>query len=74
MEFKDLFIVTQNREYKNEHLNDGRPGKPCGEDFEYSSANNNQWLSVSDLNKILLTIRGDYEIEQSRWSQEGVPA
>lgn len=73
LEFKDFFIVTQNKDYKNELLNDGKSGKPCSEDFEYSSANNKQWLSVADLNKILLTIKGDYKIEQSRWSKEGVP-
>ncbi len=74
LEFKDFFIVTQNKEYRNELLNEGKPGKPCSEHFEYSSANNKQWLSVADLNKILLTIKGDYKIEKSRWSKEGVPA
>ncbi len=73
LEFKDFFIVTQNRDYKNEFLNEGKPGKPFNEDFEYTSANNKQWLSVSDLKKILLTINGDYRIERSRWSKEGVP-
>ncbi len=73
LEFKDFFIVTQNKDYKNKLLNEGKSGKPCSEDFEYSSVNNKQWLSVTDLNKILLTIKGDYKIEQSRWSKEGVP-
>ncbi|MDI6758096.1 MAG: UDP-N-acetylglucosamine 4,6-dehydratase (inverting) [Candidatus Omnitrophota bacterium] len=74
LEFKDFFIVTQNKDYKNELLNEGKSGKRCDEDFEYTSANNKQWLSVADLNKILVAIKGDYKIEQSRWSKEGVPA
>ncbi len=73
LEFKDFFIVTQNKDYKNKLLNQGNPGKPCIDDFEYTSANNKQWLSVDDLNRILVTIKGDYKIEQSRWSKEGVP-
>lgn len=73
LEFKDFFIVTQNKDYRNKLLNEGKPGKPCSENFEYSSVNNKQWLSVADLNKVLLTIKGDYKIEQSRWSKEGVP-
>ena len=74
LEFKDFFIVTQNKEYKNEHLNGGKPGKPCREDFEYTSASNKQWLSVADLNDVLAKIKGDYKIEKSRWSKEGVPS
>jgi len=73
LEFKDFFIVTQNKNYKNKLLNQGKPGKPCSQDFEYSSVNNKQWLSAADLGRILLTIKGDYKIEQSRWSKEGVP-
>lgn len=73
LEFKDFFIVTQNKDYKNELLNEGKPGKPCREGFEYTSANNKQWLSIADLNKSLRAIKGDYTIEQSRWSKEGVP-
>ena len=73
LEFKDFFIVIQKEGYRNELLNDGKPGKPCSKDFEYGSVSNKQWLSVDDLNKTLLTIKGDYKIEQSRWSKEGVP-
>jgi len=71
LEFKDFFIVIPNKDYKNKLLTNG---KPCKGEFEYNSANNKQWLSVADLNKSLLTIRGDYTIEQSRWSKEGVPS
>lgn len=73
LEFKDFFIVTQNKAYQNKLFNKGKPGKLCSEDFEYTSANNKQWLSSSDLIRILATIKGDYKIEQSRWSKEGVP-
>ncbi len=73
LEFKDFFIVTQNKAYQNKCLNEGKSGKPCSEDFEYTSANNKQWLSSADLTKILATIKDDYKIEQSRWSKEGVP-
>ncbi len=73
LEFKDFFIVTQNKDYKNKLLNEGKSGKHCSEDFEYTSANNKQWLSVTDLIEILAKIKNDYKIEQSRWSKEGVP-
>jgi UDP-N-acetylglucosamine 4,6-dehydratase/5-epimerase len=73
LEFKDFFIVTQNKSYNNELLNQGKSGKPCSEDFEYTSANNKQWLSTPELKEILTKIKGDYNIEQSRWSKEGVP-
>lgn len=73
LEFKDFFIVTQNKYYKNQLLNQGKTGKICPENFEYTSANNKQWLSVAELKEILTRIKGDYRIEQSRWSKEGVP-
>jgi len=49
-------------------------GKMCIEGFKYSSDNNNLWLTVPELQKLIDQISDDYTIEKSRWSSEGVPS
>jgi UDP-N-acetylglucosamine 4,6-dehydratase len=48
-------------------------GKPCVRGFEYTSANNAQWLTVEELRKLVEAVADDYSIERSRWSMEDVP-
>ena len=69
----DYYIPELDKMFSFKLLNEGKSGKPCAEDFEYTSANNEQWLSTPELKEILTKIKGDYKIEQSRWSKEGVP-
>ncbi len=48
-------------------------GKPCQELFEYNSGTNPESMSIEDLQELLVRIKGDYSIENSRWSMDNVP-
>ena len=73
LEFNKFYIVKPNQRYQNEIIDYDKEGKPCGKGFEYTSGNNDKWLTVKDLRDIVDRIADDYTIEQSRWSKEGVP-
>ena len=72
IEFKDCFVVRHDHlEIDTSILGNG--GKPCGEGFKYTSDNNPQKLTVSQLKEILDQISDDYTIEKTRWSLDDVP-
>jgi UDP-N-acetylglucosamine 4,6-dehydratase len=73
IEFNKFFIIKPFAEYGNEILESEKTAKLCHTDFCYNSNNNQEWLTVNDLRKIVDSIADDYTIEQSRWSKEGVP-
>lgn len=51
-EYDDHFIVYPNLDWW-EHLNIKKGGKKVKSDFRYSSNNNNKWLSIKDLKKMI---------------------
>jgi UDP-N-acetylglucosamine 4,6-dehydratase len=53
LEYDNYFAIlpTYRDEYRQEYMNKNS-GKPCPEDFRYSSDSNNQWLSVKDMRKM----------------------
>ena len=69
--FKDCFVVQSNAGLHAE-LAKGK-GRPCPEGFMYNSGDNDDWLSVSDLHKLVDQIADDYSIEDSRWAMDDVP-
>lgn len=51
LEFDDLFVICPgDSDWFNKNL---KGGKPVGEDFEYSSENNKQWLSPAKLKRLV---------------------
>jgi len=63
LEYDDYFAIlpTYIDEYRQKYMNENG-GKPCSEDFRYSSDNNNQWLSVKEMQKMAgLTDVGEEE-------------
>ncbi len=52
---------------------DGQDSQVCPEEFEYNSGTNPQTVSVEELQQMVQQIRGDYVIEQKRWSVDEVP-
>ncbi len=69
--FKDCFVVQSNPQLRDELLK-GK-GKLCDEGFCYNSGDNDAWLSVADLTKLVDQIADDYAIEQSRWAMDDIP-
>lgn len=69
--FRDCFVVQSNVDLRKE-LAKGK-GRVCPEGFVYTSGDNDAWLSVSDLKKLVDQIADDYAIEDSRWSMDDVP-
>lgn len=69
--FKDCFVVQSDANLRKE-LSKGK-GRFCPEGFLYSSSNNDDWLSVLDLKKLIEQIADDYGIEDSRWSMDDMP-
>ncbi|MBF0619421.1 MAG: UDP-N-acetylglucosamine 4,6-dehydratase (inverting) [Candidatus Omnitrophica bacterium] len=67
--FKDCFVVQPNAELRNVLLKSGK-GHLCPEGFGYSSGDNEDWLSVTALRKLVDQIADDYAIEDSRWSMD----
>lgn len=53
LEYDDYFAIlpTYGDEYRQAYINENG-GKPCPEDFRYSSDNNTQWLSVKEMQKM----------------------
>ena len=71
MMFKDCFVVQPDAALRAE-LAKGK-GRLCPEGFGYSSGDNDAWLSVPDLRKLVEQIADDYAIEDSRWAMDDVP-
>jgi len=71
IKFKDCFIVQPHPDAKKDLLK-GK-GKLCPENFSYNSRDNDTWLSVSQLTKMVAQIADDYSIEESRWAMKDVP-
>ena len=69
--FTDCFIVQPNAHYRKSLIK-GK-GKLCGDDFRYSSGDNDRWLSVGELKKMVDQIADDYAIEKSRWAMNDIP-
>lgn len=69
--FKDCFIVQPNADLQAQ-LVKGK-GKVCGDEFRYTSGDNDRWLTVADLKKMVDQIADDYAIEKSRWSMGDIP-
>ena len=69
--FKDCFVVQPEKSLRDELLKS--KGKLCDEDFCYNSGDNDHWLSVEDLRRLVDQIADDYTIEQSRWSMDDIP-
>lgn len=69
--FKDCFVVQPDVDLRKE-LAKGK-GRLCPEGFIYSSGDNDEWLSVLDLKKLVEQIADDYAIEGSRWSMDDMP-
>lgn len=69
--FKDCFVVQPDADLRKE-LARGK-GRVCQEGFIYSSGDNDAWLSVANLKKLVEQITDDYAIEDSRWSMDDMP-
>lgn len=69
--FKDCFVVQSNVDLRKELAKD--KGRLCPEGFVYNSEDNDAWLSVTDLRKLVDQTVDDYAIENSRWSMDDVP-
>ncbi len=69
--FKDCFVVQPDGDLRKD-LAKGK-GKLCPEGFGYNSGDNDQWLSVPALGKLVEQVADDYAIEDSRWAMDDVP-
>lgn len=69
--FKDCFIVQPNAKYQKVLIK-GK-GRLCADEFRYTSGDNDRWLSVAELKKMVDQIADDYTIEKSRWSMDDIP-
>ncbi|NTV28867.1 MAG: UDP-N-acetylglucosamine 4,6-dehydratase (inverting) [Candidatus Omnitrophica bacterium] len=69
--FRDCFVVQADPELRGE-LVKGK-GRICPEGFGYNSGDNDAWLKVSELKKLVDQVADDYAIEESRWSMDDLP-
>ena len=72
-EYNECYVVRQNLSMAGEALCLDNGGRPCPENFSYTSNNNPDMISVEELQAVLGQISDDYGIEKSRWSMEDVP-
>jgi len=72
-EYNECYVVRQNFSMGREALYLDNGGRPCPEDFSYTSNNNPDVISIENLQTVLEQISDDYGIEKSRWSMEDVP-
>jgi len=73
VEYNECYVVRQNLSLEVEELSLENGGRPCPEDFSYTSNNNLEVISIEELQAVLEQISDDYGIEKSRWSMEDVP-
>ena len=69
--FKDCFVVQSDAVLRKALLK-GK-GKLCPEGFSYNSGENDRWLTVPQLGKLVDQIADDYTIEKSRWAMNDIP-
>ncbi|MBW1774059.1 MAG: UDP-N-acetylglucosamine 4,6-dehydratase (inverting) [Deltaproteobacteria bacterium] len=73
IEYQDCFVVRQTQIPEKEDLHVGNGGTACPRGFQYTSDNNQEMLTIEELQDLLETIADDYRIETSRWSMDDVP-
>lgn len=73
--FDECYVVQPDSERRQQLVKGmkGQARQMSLEGFRYSSENNDQWLSVEELKKLINQISDDYLIEESRWSMKDVP-
>jgi UDP-N-acetylglucosamine 4,6-dehydratase len=69
--FKDCFVVQPDAALRKALARD--KGRACPEGFGYNSGDNDSWLSVPELKKLVEQVADDYAIEDSRWSMDDLP-
>ena len=72
-EYNECYVVRQNLAQGGEALYDNNGGRPCPENFSYSSNTNPDIISIKELQSVISQISDDYGIEKTRWSMEDVP-
>ncbi len=75
IQFKECYIVQPHQKLQKNLLGNAKKtgGRLCSEGFRYSSENNSQWLTVTQLRELVKQISDDYAIESSRWSMDDIP-
>jgi len=73
VEFEECFVVQPHLMRRDELLDAKGNGKTCPEGFLYTSDKNPMFMTVDDLNQMLLEIEDDFSIERSRWSMKDIP-
>ena len=73
VEFDECFVIQPHLEHRKELLDVKGDGKMCPEGFLFTSNENPVFMTVDDLNQMLLEIEDDFSIERSRWSMKDVP-
>ena len=74
VEFEECFIVQSHLKRCKELMDAKGNGKMCQEGFLYTSDENPVFMTVDDLNQMLLDIEADFSIERSRWFIKDIPA
>lgn len=70
VEFEGGYVIQPHERRRAKLL---EQGKPCQELFEYNSGTNPEVMSIDGLRDLLVRIKDDYTIEDSRWSMHKVP-
>ena len=73
VEFEECFVIQPHLKWRKDLLDVKGNGKMCQEGFLYTSNKNPVFMSINDLNRILVEIEDDFSIETSRWSMKDVP-
>ena len=72
-EYNECYVVRHNLAQGGEALYGNNGGRPCPENFSYSSNTNPDIISIKELQSVISQISDDYGIEKTRWSMEDVP-
>jgi len=70
VEFENGYVIQPNLKRRDMLL---EKGKPCAELFEYNSGTNSEVMTIEGLQELLVKIKGDYSIEETRWAMDKVP-
>ena len=73
IEYENYYVVLPSTRCGGSTIFEGDEGHSCRDGFLYTSDNNSQKLSIEELRLVLEEISGDFSIEDSRWSSNGVP-
>jgi UDP-N-acetylglucosamine 4,6-dehydratase/5-epimerase len=72
VEYDECYVIRQSPVHGPQNpIENG--GRPCSENFSYTSDNNHDMITKEELGDILEKIADDYNIENTRWSMEDVP-